>query len=390
MTAIPLSYNLRNLLAKKGSTLMTALGIAAPVAVLMALLALVNGLTTSLAATGRPDQLLILRKGSTSELNSTISLKTYKDLQFTKGILPSKVPGQPLASLEMVTVIMLESPTMPDGINITLRGLLPVGFEIREGLKIVEGKMFHPGSRELVVGRGVANRYPMARMGSTLRFGRGDWTVVGVFDAGRSAANSEIFADLNQVSSEYNRADELCSILVRAESPAATEPLKAALMSDKRYPVQVKDEVAYYAEQTDSAMPIKTMGFFISGIMAIGAAFAAMNTMYAAASRRMAEIGTLRAIGFTRRDILFSFMIESILLSFLGGLIGCILALPFNGLETGIGSFTTFSEITFGFVIGPFQMLCGLIFSVIMGVVGGFLPALSASRMNIVNALRPH
>jgi putative ABC transport system permease protein len=384
---IPISYNIRNLLAKKGSTVMTALGIAAPVAVLMALLALVNGLQSSLTATGHPAHILVMRKGATSELTSTLSRQAYRDLRFVPGLAKSSA-GEPMASLEMVTVIMLESPSIPDGINITVRGLLPIGFEMREGLKIVEGRTFHPGSRELVVGRGVANRYPMARPGSTLKFGRGEWTVVGVFDAGRSAANSEIFADLDQVGAEYNRAEDLCSMLVRVADASAIPAVQKALTSDKRHSVIAQTETEYYAAQTSSARPLQVMGFFISGIMAIGAAFAAMNTMYAAASRRTAEIGTLRAIGFSRRDVMASFMVESLLLSFIGGVVGCLMALPFNGFETGIGSFVTFSEITFDFRIGPVTMLSGIAFALVIGLLGGFFPARSAARKKIVDALR--
>ena len=389
MFAIPISYNVRNLRSRPASTLMTALGIAAPVAVLMVLLALVEGLQTSLASTGNPAQVLVMRKGATSELTSTISRTAFRELRFTPGI--AKTPsGDPMASLEVVTVIMMESPTMPDGINITLRGLLPVGFSMREGVKLIEGQMFHPGSREVIVGRGIANRYPMARMGSTLHFGRGDWTVVGVFDAGRSAANSEIFADLDQVASEYNRVEDQSAVLLRAADVEQVPALIKSLENDKRFQVKPVTENDYYAEQTKSAKPIKVMGYFISIIMAIGASFAAMNTMYAATSRRMAEIGTLRAIGFSRADVLVSFLAESLLLSVVGGVLGCAVALAFNGVETGIGSIVTFSEITFGFHVGALTLCMGLGFSVVMGVLGGILPARNAARIKIVDALRPH
>jgi len=389
MFAIPISYNVRNLRARPASTLMTALGIAAPVAVLMVLLGLVEGLQTSLAATGNPAQVLVMRKGATSELTSTLSRNHFQQIRFTPGIAKT-AKGEPMASLEVVTVIMLQNETMPDGINITLRGLLPVGFEMREGVKLVEGAMFHPGSREVIVGRGIANRYPMTRIGNTLHFGRGDWTVVGVFDAGRSAANSEVFADLDQVASEYNRVEEQSSALLRVADVAQVPALIKSLETDKRFQVKPVTEVDYYAEQTKSAKPIKFMGYFISFIMAIGASFAAMNTMYAATSRRLAEIGTLRAIGFSQFDVLASFVFESLLLSGIGGLMGCVVAFAFNGVETGIGSFVTFSEITFGFHVGPATLATGLVFSVLMGFFGGFFPARSAARINIVNALRPH
>ena len=386
---IPISYNVRNLRARPGATLMTALGIAAPVAVLMILLALVDGLQTSLTSTGNPAHVLVMRKGATSELTSTLSRTAFRELRFTPGIAKT-AKGEPMASLEVVTVIMLESPSMPDGINITLRGLLPVGFEMREGVRLTAGRMFHPGSREVIVGRGIANRYPMAGIGKTMHFGRGDWTVVGTFDAGRSAANSEIFADLDQVASEYNRVEDQSAALVRATDVASVPALIKSLETDKRFQVKPVSENDYYAEQTKSARPIKVMGFFISVIMAIGAVFAATNTMYAAASRRLAEIGTLRAIGFSRMDVMFSFLFESMLLSILGGILGCLISLLFNGVETGIGSIVTFSEITFGFHIGPITLVAGMVFSIAMGLLGGIFPARSAAATSIVNALRPH
>jgi putative ABC transport system permease protein len=385
--AIPLSYNIRNLAVRRTTTLMTALGIALTVAVLLAIMALVEGLRTSLAATGNPLQVLVLRKGSTSELTSNFNRSAYQDLKYKPGIAKTK-SGEPMASLEMVTVIMLESPDKPEGINITLRGLLPVGVEMRDNLRIVQGRMFETGKREAIVGKGTADRYPMAGVGRKLRFGRGEWTVVGVFDAGRSATNSEIFADLNQVSADYNRHQVLSSALVRAADEVAVQALINDLQSDRRFNVMAMTEKAYYEQQTVSATPVKAMGLFIAIIMAIGSSFAAMNTMYAAVARRSAEIGTLRVLGFSQGGILFSFLVESLLLSLLGGLLGCLLVLPLNNLQTGIGSFVTFAELQFGFAVSPIIMLNGVLFALFMGAVGGLFPARMAAKKEILTALR--
>jgi len=387
MVAIPLSYNIRNLTVRKTTTLMTALGIALTVAVLLAILALVEGLRTSLSATGNPLHVLVMRKGATSELTSNFSRSSFQDLKFKPGIARSS-SGEPTASLEMVTVVLLETPENPEGTNITLRGLLPVGLEMREAFRLADGRMFEAGKREVIVGKGVAAGYAAASIGKTLRFGKGEWTVVGRFDAGRSAANSEIFADLNQVSSDYNRSEVLSSALVRAVDPVAVQALVNDLQSDRRFNVTAMTEKAYYEQQTVSAAPVQAMGLFVAVIMAVGSSFAAMNTMYAAVSRRSAEIGTLRVLGFSRFGILFSFFVESLLLSLVGGALGCLLVLPLNNLQTAVGSFITFSEIQFAFRVGPGTMAAGLIFALAMGAIGGLFPARPPARPDVLPALR--
>jgi putative ABC transport system permease protein len=292
-----------------------------------------------------------------------------------------------MASLELVTVIVLESPENPQGININLRGLTPLGFEMRE-LKLVEGRMFEPGKREVVVGKGLAARYPVARVGGTMRFGRGEWSVVGVMDGGKSAANSEVFADLFQLASDQNRPEAMSSVLIRATDEVAAQALINDIQSDPRFNNDVLREKEYYAAQTSSAAPIQYMGTLVAIIMAVGSSFAAMNTMYAAVARRSAEIGTLRVLGFSRTGILTSFLIESLALSLLGGLLGCLLVLPLNNLQTGIGNFVTFSEITFSFQVTPTLMGIGLVFALFMGALGGLFPAASAARKEILAALR--
>ncbi len=385
--AIPFSYNWRNLTARKTTTLMTALGIALTVAVLLATSALVNGLETSLTSTGHPLQLLIMRKGATAELNSSRSPEDFQIVKTKPGIAKN-VAGEPLVSLELVTVVVLEGPTAPGGINISVRGIQPAGWDLRENLKITAGRKFQPGRREVVVGRGLSERYPMAALGQKIDFGRGAWEVVGVMDGGKSAANSEMFCDLNQLSSDQNRTTALSSILVRATDEVSLEALKNDLTNDRRLNAEAPPEKAYYASQTSAAAPIQFLGIFVAAIMAVGSCFAAMNTMYAAVARRAAEIGTLRVLGFSKMSILGSFLVESILLSLLGGVIGCLLVLPLNNLQAGIGSFVTFSEISFDFQVTPGLMAVGILFALVLGALGGLFPAGTAARKEILAALK--
>jgi putative ABC transport system permease protein len=385
--AIPVAYNFRNLLVRKTTTVMTALGIALTVAVLLAILALVSGLNSSLHSTGNPLHVLVLRKGSTTELVSNFTRANFQVLKDKPGIDRDST-GQPLASLEMVTIINLDNAANPDGQNITLRGLMPIGIELRESLKIVEGRWFEPGKRELVVGDSIAKAYPQARLGGKLRLGSSDWDVVGVMSAGESSTNSEIFADLNQLSADQNRSAVLSSALLRATDPVAADALIKNIESDQQLNMTAMSEKTYYDNQTSSGAPVEFLGIFCAIIMAVGSAFAAMNTMYAAVARRTAEIGTLRVLGFSRGAVLLSFFIEAILLSVIGGLIGCILVLPLNGITTSIGNFATFAQTAFSFKVTPAIMLNGVIFAMILGALGGLLPAFGAARKEIVAALR--
>jgi putative ABC transport system permease protein len=384
---IPISYNIRNLIRRRTTTIMTALGIALTVAVLLSVFAMVEGLRTSLSATGDPLHILVTRKGSSAELNSQMSQEQFQTIKVKQGIASSP-DGGPMASLEFVTVVILDSPENPSGINISLRGLTTTGFAMREYARVAEGRMFQPGRREVVVGKGLAKRYPKARIGSKLDFGRGDWDVVGVMDGGRSAADSEIFCDLAQLASDQNREAALSSVLIRAADRASMQALMNDLSGDRRLNVDAVSEKSYYEAQTTSAAPIQFLGIFVAIIMAVGSSFAAMNTMYAAVARRSAEIGTLRVLGFSKFGIMVSFLIESLLLSLLGGVIGCLLVLPLNNFTTGIGSFVTFSEFTFDFRITPGIMLTGVMFALVMGALGGLFPAASAARKEILTALR--
>jgi putative ABC transport system permease protein len=263
-----------------------------------------------------------------------------------------------------------------------------MGLQTRRNISIHAGRWFRPGYREVVAGRSIAARYPEASLGGQFNFGRGAWTVVGIMDAGNSSIDSEIFCDLNQLASDDAREDVLSSVLLRATDPVAQAALVRNLNEDRQLGVDAVAETEYYDRQTTSSAPVQLVGIFVASIMAIGSSFAAMNTMYAAVARRSKEIGTLRVLGFSRSAILATFLVESLVLAALGGLIGCALVLPLNNITSGIGSFTTFSETTFRFRVSPAIMETGIAFALVMGAVGGLLPACNAARKEILDALR--
>jgi ABC-type lipoprotein release transport system permease subunit len=366
--------------------MMTALGIALTVAVLLAILALVNGLRSTLSVSGDPLHVLVLRKGSDSELVSIFLRSQFQDLKFKTGIATGR-DGQPLASMEVVTIMILEGADDASGANLTVRGLGPAGIEMRRNVHLARGRWFRQGQREVVVGKSVADRFPSAQIGKKVHFGRGEWEIVGVFDASGGAQSSEVWGDLFQVSSDLQRVDAVSSCLVTATDAVTAKALVASLNDDQRLGVKAMFEKDYYDQQTSSAKPIESVGLIVAIIMAIGSSFAAMNTMYAAVARRAREIGTLRVLGFSKGSILASFLMESAALSALGGVLGCLLALPLNGVTTAIGN-SSFSETAFAFHVTPQIMLTGVLFAVILGSVGGLFPARMASRKQILTALR--
>ena len=384
--AIPIVYNVRNLVARKTTTLMTAVGIALAVAVLVADVALVRGLQAVFERSGNPLHILVLRKGSATELSSGISREAYRDLLFKPGIARN-ITGEPMASLELVTVINLPTVDSAKSMNVTVRGLIWLGIAMRS-VRMDQGRWFQTGQREIVVGKSITRRYPQAQLGKTFRFGRGEWHVVGVMDGRQSALDNEIWGDLNQISSDFNRTRSLSSVLVRAPDAAAVPVLINSIEEDTRLNASAITERAYYDSQTAAGAPLHFLGVLVSVIMAAGSGFAAMNTMYAAVSRRSGEIGTLRVLGFSRGHILVSFFIESLLLSLVGGLLGCLLALPLNHVRARVGNMTTFSEIVFGFRLDLTAVLAGIAFALLMGTIGGFFPARAAARRQIVEALR--
>jgi ABC-type antimicrobial peptide transport system permease subunit len=386
---VPLNYNLRNLVERKGTTLMTAIGIGLTVAVLVTSIAMTRGMAAVFAGSGHPMQVVVLRKGADAELNSTLKEETFQIVRQFPGIAKNEA-GEPMASPEAQTVVNLPSVENPNGMNVTVRGLLPVGMKMRPHAKLKTGVWNTPGKREVVVGEGIAARYPAARVGKELRFGRGTWQVVGEFSDGDSAHNSEIWADLNQLRGDFEQQGGSNSVLVRLNSAGEIAAFEKAIADDQRLGAQTFGEREYYASLTKSSsgVVLQFIGFFTAVVMAVGAGFAATNTMYAAVARRAREIGTLRALGFSRGSILRSFVFESICLALIGGVVGCLLALPLNNMSAGIGNWQTFSEMAFKFKVTPSAMGWGLLFAATIGALGGFLPAWSASKKSIVTAMR--
>jgi len=391
--AIPISYNIRNLKMRKGLTIMTALGIALTVTTAVFLMALLAGLDRAFVTSGDPQNVLVLRKGSTAELSGGFDANLFPTLKNLPGIAKDS-HGEPLASGEWVVVIVLPRKDGTGEVNVTVRGMMPDGLELRQlpkdkpRVKLVEGRWFTPGQREVVVSQSIHKRFSHSNVGDTMQFGKGPWTVVGVFDAGGSAYESEVWGDVNQMSSDFDRQGGFASAYLRATDATSANALKNLVSDDQRLKLDGTLETDYYAKQTTSGGPIRVVGYLVAIIMAIGSSFAAMNTMYAAVAYRSREIATLRVIGFSRPSILTSFVFESLLLSFLGALLGIVLMLPFNGMTTGTSNNVTFSEVVFSLRMTPAVVIRAIIFGLVMGLIGGFAPAWHAARQNILSALR--
>jgi putative ABC transport system permease protein len=385
--AIPLRYNLRNLLVRWRMTLATTLGIALVVTVFVMVMALARGLKATYVSTGDVRNLLVIRRGSTAESSSQIGRDDARRIKYLAGI-DRDAHNEPLASAEIVVLINIPRISNAGSANVLVRGLSPVGLTLRPTIKLVEGRMFEKGLNECVVSTKIADRFANCRVGQTFHSGRTDWHVVGIFDANKTAYDSEIWVDADEARSSFKR-NFYGSILLRPIQDAATiAALTNRMTSDRTLQVRPLPETEYYREQTKQAGPIQFVGGFLATIMSIGAAFSAMNTMYATVSARTREIGTLRVLGFKRRDIYLSFMFESILLSLLGGALGCLLSLPLNGIATGTFSWTTFAEVAFEFRITGELLLKGMLFALVMGVLGGLLPARLAARKPVLDALR--
>ena len=384
--AIPLKYNLRNLVVRRVSTLMTVGTIALVVAVFVALFALANGLNSALVATGAPENVIIIRPGSQTEMQSGMSKEAFQIIQTLPGIARDQ-NDRPKASAEIAVVVNLPRRETGESSNVTLRGLSDIGFSMRPQIKLVEGRMFNPDVGEAIVSRKIADRFSGTEPGQTLQLGRRALTIVGVFDAGGTSFDSEIWSSVDDVADAFDRAG-YSSSLVRAESVATRDQLVGRISADQRLKLEAKPELVYYAEQTSASAPIRSLGIFVAIIMGIGACFGGMNTMYASVAHRTREIGTLRALGFSKAAVMTSFVIESMMLALIGGIAGCLLALPVNGIATGTMNFRTFSELAFSFRITPDLVVYALIFSLILGLIGGLLPSRLAARMPITKALR--
>jgi putative ABC transport system permease protein len=385
--AIPIRYNIRNLKLRKGLTVMTSLGIALTVTTAIFLMALLAGLDRAFVTSGDSQNVLVLRKGSQAELSGGFDAALFPTLRTLPGIALDS-HGEPMASGEWVVVIVLPRKDGTGEVNVTVRGMMPDGLELRPKVKLKEGRWFSQGQREVVVSESIQKRFAHASIGDTMQFGKGPWTVVGVFDAGGSAYESEIWGDVNQMASDFDRQGGFSSAYLRATDAVSADALKHRVSDDQRLKLEGMLETDYYAKQTRSGAPIKYIGWVVAIIMAIGSSFAAMNTMYAAVAYRAREIATLRVIGFSRPSILTSFVFESVLLSLLGAAAGILLMLPFNGMTTGTSNAVTFSEIVFSLRMTPVVVGVAIGFAVVMGLFGGMAPAWHAARRDILGALR--
>ena len=387
--AIPLKYNIRNLFVRKVSTGLTVLGIGLVVAVFLSVLSLAEGLTRVFKASGSGKNVLVLRQNSQSEVQSGI-YRWQVPLIVTLPGIERDTDGNPLASPELV--VMLNLVKVGGGTaNVMLRGISGEGAPLRSRFKLIEGRMFRSGLSEVIVSRSISQRFKNCRLGDTIHFGVYRWNVVGIFDTGGTAPDSEIWTDVEGAMNDFKRPN-YSSVLVRTTDKAARDQFISALAGDPRLALEGKSERSYYEQQTSTAAPIKFFGLFIGIIMAIGASFGAMNTMYATVSARMQEIAMLRILGFSRLSILVSFIIESLFLAFLGGLLGCLFGilavkLALSGVS-GTMNFTTFTEIVFAFQLTPQLLLGGIIFSLFIGLFGGLLPASQAAFTKITLALR--
>jgi putative ABC transport system permease protein len=384
--AIPLKYNLRNLVVRRVSTLMTVFTIALVVAVFIAIMALANGLNAALVSTGTPENIVIIRPGSQTEVNSQVSREGFQVIQTLPGIARD-AQGKPMASAEIAALVNLPRRDTGEATNVTVRGVTEAGFAIRPAIKLVQGRMFKPGIGEAIVSRKIAERFSSTGMGEVVRLGRRDWTIVGLFEAGGSAFDSEIWTEANDVADAFERTN-YSSVIVRAESLATRDGLVNRIAAEQRLNLEAKPESVYYEEQTSAGAPIRGLGIFVAIVMGFGACFGGMNTMYAAVAVRTREIGTLRALGFSKASIMTSFVIESVIIALIGGAVGCVLALPVNGIATGTMNFRTFSELAFSFRITPDLVASALIFAAVLGLLGGLLPSRFAARMPITKALR--
>ena len=382
-----LKYTLRNLAVRKLTTALTVIGMGLVVFVAAAVMMLAHGLEETLVATGSDDNAIFVRKAANTE---TISLMVRDDagVVTTQPEVAVSSDGTPIAASEIVILVSLNKSEGGDAANAVLRGTQPKALELRPNIKLVEGRMFTPGTSEIVAGRSASENYQGCKIGESVRFAMRDWTVVGVFDAGGAGFDSELWGDADQVQQAFRRTI-YSSVTVRLRDPAQFEQLKTRMETDPRLTVDVKREKEYYQAQSElMATFIRVMGLVISIVFSVGAMIGAMITMYAAVANRTREIGTMRAIGFPRRRVLVVFLIEAIWLSLLGGGVGVLAAAMMSLVTVSTTNWTTFSELAFSFALSPSIVLGSFVFAIVMGLIGGFLPAVRAARADIINSLR--
>ena len=384
---VPLFYVTRNLWARRLTTALTAGGLALVVFVFATVLMLDEGLKRTLVTTGEPDNAVIIRKGAETEVQSGITRDQAGVIEMNPAVAPGP-DGQRLASKETVVLISLLRRGDDKPSNVIIRGTSPTGLAIRPQVRVTAGRMFRPGTSEIVVGSSIAARFNNTRIGQQLNFAQRDWIVVGVFDAGGSGFDSEVWGDVDQLMQAFRR-NAYSSMVVRLSNPSAFDAFREVVGEDPRLAQEMKREQVFYSDQSRALSKfINILGLTLSVIFSIGAMIGAMITMYASVANRVGEIGTLRALGFRQRAVLGAFLSEAVLLGAVGGAAGLVLASLMQFASFSTTNFQTFADLSFRFVLTPAIALKTLGFAAVMGVIGGFLPAVRAARLNIVDALR--
>ncbi len=381
---VPFVYNIRSLWQRKSSTLTTASAISLVVSIFIVVLSLAQGISKAFITSGLPNQALVMRPSSRFELNSTITRDQARILKLSP--LVSKDGNNAIASAEVI-VIKLFNKADGAGSNITVRGIEPRGISMRPQVRLISGRWFQPGLSEVTIPAKIQLRYPELAVGRSFRMGGREWNIVGSFDAAGSSFDSEIWSDVDDVMQAFKR-DDYSTVLVRLRAEKDLRVFAFEVENERRLQLEVVPERVYFKELTKAGDPIRIIGNLITVILTIGAIFSAMNTMYASVASRTREIGTLRALGYRRREILASFQWEAIVLCTLGGLGGSLLSLLADGIQTGTTSFDTFSDISFAFTITPALIGQGLFFSIGMGILGGLLPAWRASNIPLTEAMK--
>ena len=386
--AVPFAYNVRSVWKRWTSAIVAVLGIAGTVGVFVAMLAMANGFRATLMASGSPRNAIVRRAGADTEMVSAVSLDQLHVIEDAAGV--ARDARGPLVSGEVVVIAAFPLVRTGSVANVQVRGVSPRVLEVRDNVRIAAGRFFQPGLAELVVGRNAVKTYSGFLLGSGVRFGGGAWKVVGVFDAGGSAFDSEVWCDANVLSEIYKRPTNIFqSVTARLDSASALAGFKDALTADPRLSVQVDRETDYYEKQSRSVSAmIRILGFVVAVVMAVGAVFGALNTMYSAVAERSREIATMRALGFGGGTIVVSFVVESLFIALAGGVLGCLAVLPMNGFTTGTMNWQTFSHLAFAFRVTPQLLGQGIVFALMMGLVGGVPPAIRAARRPIAVALR--
>jgi putative ABC transport system permease protein len=383
---IPFKYNSGNLKARRTSTAMTILGIGVVIGVMLSMVALYNGVMTQLTSSGAGDLLLVLEDGSDAELSSRVPREAVNVLRSLPGIARD-VTGSPLVASQFISLFKLQKKESRKKSSVTMRGVTQNMFELRPYVNIVAGRTFRPGTNEVIVSRRIRQRFVSTNVGDTFQFGPRTWTVAGVFDAEGTAFDSEMWCDAGYLM-HVRKRESVSSLLIRPAGKAAFASVAAAVRSDLRLQLQAKSERQYYAEQTVGLTSIRRLVELVAFFMLGAAIFGTMNTMFSAVASRGRELATLRALGFRRRAILLSVVLESALIALLGGVSGVLLALPVNLISTGTFNGRTMSEVAFNFRVDGSVAVLGIVVALVAGIAGGLLPALNAAMMPITKALR--